>query len=322
MNHSATCQVLTVGLAYRDLVMTGMRDLPRLGEETYATALYETWGGVATMARVCRALGMTTALCTAVGEDEASDRLLRDMSAAGIDTALSVRHTGWALPVTVALSLPTDRAMVTVEQPPPDSVAAHLEQERLQADAIVVDMRDPATGWLRRARSQGSRVYASRGFDPTGQWGHAELAAAETCDVLMLNELEARAFTGTDDPIAAARRLAERVPTVVVTLGERGMVGVDAGSGEEAVVPAFPIEPWNTTGAGDSALAALVYASQRPGRTLADRLEIASFIAGAILERPGGAAEPPTLAELRARSYQRSDRRVSRVQELLAAAPG
>lgn len=306
-------------MAYRDLVITGMRDMPCLGEESYATALFETWGGVATMARVCSTLGMRTALCTAVGDDEASDRLLRDMAEAGIDTSLTSRHHGWQLPVTVSLSLPADRAMVTVERPPPMAVAARVDHCRLRADAIVVDLRDPATDWLRDARASGARVYASRGFDPTAQWSHEGLGASEIADVLMLNEPEARAYTGLDDSIAAARALTARVPLVIVTRGPRGMVGVDAEQGAEASVPAFPVNPKNTTGAGDSALAAFIYASQFPDQTLSQRLDLAAFIAGAIVDRPGGAADLPSPAELLRRANVRGDRRLSNIRRLISA---
>lgn len=311
-------QVLAVGMTYRDVVMTGLETMPRPGEEIYASALHETWGGVATMARVCNALGLTTGLATAVGDDAASARLLDDMSRTGVDTSLTARHPDWALPVTVALSTPDDRAMVTVETPPPAGVTDHLEHRAFTADAVIVDMRDPAADWLDRARAQGAKVYASRGFDPTGEWSADSLAADDTCDVWMLNDLEARAFTGLDDPLEAARKLSARVPMVVVTRGAAGMVGVDAGSGDEASVDAFRVHPQNLTGAGDSTLAALAYAGLVPGTTLTDRLELAAFIAGAILERPQGAAQPPSLDELVARTGSGTDARLPRIRDLLA----
>ena len=161
--------VLTVGLSYRDLIFTGVDAVPKPGEERYAADLYEMWGGIATMARVCAALGMRTALATAVGVDEASRRLLNDMGTAGIDTSLTAQHAGWRLPVTAAMSLPGDRAMLTVEDPLPVDVAAHLEHAAFTAHTIIVDLRNPAAPWLQRARAAGSRVFASRGFDPSGQ---------------------------------------------------------------------------------------------------------------------------------------------------------
>ncbi len=312
-----TARVLTVGTTYRDIVITGMQAMPQFGEESYGEGLHETWGGIGNMTRVCRSLGMSTALATAVGDDDASERLLRDMAALGVDMSLTNRHSGWQLPVTIALSLPEDRAMVTVETPPPTGIAAHLDEAEFHADAIIVDMRDPAMKWLEEARAQGSKVYASRGFDPSGEWGRDALAEVDTCDAWMLNELEASAFTGEDDIASAARALTAHVPLVVVTRGARGMFGLDTITGEEAEVDAFPVTPRTTTGAGDSTLAAFVYASHIPGLPLRERLDVAAFIAASILGRPAGAATPPSHGELVALSGDSANPRLQRIHEIL-----
>lgn len=308
--------VLAVGLTYRDLIFTGVDALPQPGEERHARDLHEMWGGIATMARVCAALGLRTGLATAVGDDDASAHLLDDMAAAGIDTSLTRRHHGWRLPVTVAMSLPHDRAMLTVEDPLPVDVADHLEDAGVDASMIIADLRDPAAPWLHQARAQGATVYASRGFDATGQWGDDALAGLAGTDVWMLNDLEARAFTGLDDPLAAARHLAHRVPLVVVTRGADGMVAVNAGTGEEAAVAAFPVTPKSTTGAGDSTLAAFAYSGTR-ATALEDRLTLAAFIASAVLDAPTGAAAPPSHRDLVARARASADPRAPRVAELL-----
>lgn len=221
--------------------------------------------------------------------------------------------------MTVALTLPDDRAMVTVEQPPPIGLADHLECESFRAAAIIVDRRDPDSEWLRRARSAGSRVFASRGFDPEGQWGDEALAATQSCDVLMLNEMEASAFTGCDDPMVAARALTARVPLVIVTRGAQGMVGVDSLTGQEASVPALPVTPRNMTGAGDTTLAAFAFASQIPGLSLEDRLSVAAFIVGSTLEQAAGAVHPRTIEELLTRIDERADPGLDVVRAALQA---
>lgn len=319
MSESLRADVLAVGMAYRDLIFTGVETLPRPGEERYAADLHEMWGGIATMARVCAALGMSTALATVVGSDDASRHLLADMEAAGIDTTLTAVQPGWRLPVTVAMSLPRDRAMLTVEDPLQVDVAAHLEDASFSASSLIVDLRDPSAPWLSRARAAGSRVFASRGFDATGQWGDDALSGLAGTDVWMLNDLEAAAFTGLEDPLAAAHALSARVELVVVTRGADGMVAVDAGTGAEAVVRAFPVIPLSTTGAGDSTLAALAYAHTLPGASLDDRLTVAAFIAASVLASPGGAATPPTHARLVERAGQGTDARLGRVLDLLTS---
>lgn len=311
--------VLAVGVTYRDLIFTGLERLPRLGEENHAVAFHETWGGIATMARVSRALGRRSALCTPLGDDPMSARLVADMADQGIDTALSRVHRGWRLPVTVALSTASDRAMTTVEEPPPHGVSEHLDAHEVTASSIIVDLRDPALPWLTRARTAGSKVYASRGFDATGRWDREALGEAGICDVWMLNELEATAFTGASDATQAARRLAEHVPLVVVTRGADGMVAVDAGSGEEAAVSAFPVRATGTTGAGDSSLASFAFANGLPGLSLAERLDLTCFVVSAILSRPLGAADPPSADELIRLAERHPDQRARGIAVSLAS---
>lgn len=291
-------EVVTAGITYHDLIVSGLKELPLLGEERHATGVHETWGGIANMARVCAALGMHTALATAAGEDESSQRMLRDMVARGLDVSLTHTHEGWALPLTVALSTEDDRAMVTVEEPPPSPVTQHLDSAAFTTDAVIVDLRDPVHDWLVRARRDGAVVYASRGFDPSDAWDLDAVSGLEASDVWMLNELEARAFTRCEDVRAAASQLAERVPLVVVTRGARGMIAVDSAHGEIAEADAFPVAVRTTTGAGDATLAALTRASRFADLTLEQRLQATAFLVSAVLESAGGVASPPTIAEL------------------------
>lgn len=93
------------------------------------------------------------------------------------------------------------------------------------------------------------------------------------------NLLEAAALTGETEPEAAVSALLARgVERVFLSLGSRGIL---AAEGEARV--ALPCEPQpvvNTTGAGDAALAALVWADRR-GRELADCAR-AALHAGAV----------------------------------------
>ena len=310
--------VLTVGVTYRDLIMTGLPSLPRLGEERHATALHETWGGISNMTRVCRALGLRTAMSTPLGDDVASAQLVSDMTALGIDMSLSRTHPGWRLPTTVALSTSEDRAMATVEVAPPGGVTAHLDNASFQADSVIVDMRDPVLPWIDRVRSEGAVVYASRGFDATGAWSTEALIRGGACDVWMLNELESTAFTGAKDAREAARLLSAKVPLVVVTRGASGLLAVDAARGEEAEAPAFAVEATGTTGAGDSALASFVFANRLPSLTLAQRLDVVAFVVATILSSPSGAADPPHADELLTRARTIDDPRAGHIAAALA----
>lgn len=296
---------IVTGLTYRDILLTGLNALPRDGEEAYASHLFETWGGVATMARVLARLNMETHLSTAAGNDSISAAFLADMKAENIDTSLTAIHESWLLPTTVALSTAHDRAMATREEAPPLPLGHLITSAPSGTRAIIADLRDEPLPWIASARADGAKVYASRGFDPSGEWGAAQLPGLPQCDVWMLNDLEATQFARNDDPLAAARILSDQVPTVIVTRGKDGMVGIDRTTDEEASVGAFESAARNKTGAGDSTLAAFAFAD-RPGVSLHDRMLTAAFIVGAILDRDAGAADPLTLTELKVLCAERS----------------
>ncbi|MFG3201692.1 carbohydrate kinase family protein [Streptomyces sp. NPDC048192] len=77
------------------------------------------------------------------------------------------------------------------------------------------------------------------------------LAFAEELDVLLPSRDEACLLTGLPDPADAAVKLSRLVPLVVVKAGADGALVVRSG-GTPTRVPAVPVSPRDTTGAGDA----------------------------------------------------------------------
>ncbi len=75
---------------------------------------------------------------------------------------------------------------------------------------------------------------------------------------LIVNAREAERLAGRDDPVEAATALGEHVPSVVVTLGPRGAVGVQDGRLVPATAP--EVEVADPTGGGDLFVAAYAWA--------------------------------------------------------------
>jgi ribokinase len=119
-------------------------------------------------------------------------------------------------------------------------------------------------------------------------------------DVLVVNEVEAAALSGVrDDPVRAAVALLERGPNVVaVTLGREGSLAVDH-SGEAYRAPAFPVTPFDTTGAGDAFVACFA-TLQACGADVAQSLRAANVAAALSTLVPGAQAGLPTWDEVRA----------------------
>jgi ribokinase len=82
---------------------------------------------------------------------------------------------------------------------------------------------------------------------------------------------------------------------VVITLGERGAYASSAGF--EGLVPAFRVDPVDTTAAGDVFNGALAVALAE-GRSLAAALRFAQAAAAISVTRPGAQPSAPTRAEI------------------------
>jgi ribokinase len=121
--------------------------------------------------------------------------------------------------------------------------------------------------------------------------------------VLTPNEHEASILIGLPvenefDARMAAKRLRARGPeTVIVTLGAKGVL-VSA-AGVMGLLPAFAVEPVDTTAAGDvfNGALAVALAEKRP---LADAIRFAQAAAAISVTRPGAQPSAPSRAEIEA----------------------
>lgn len=121
------------------------------------------------------------------------------------------------------------------------------------------------------------------------------LIEAGEIDILFANEHEMAALTGIDGFEAGLASLAPKVPTLVVTRGEKGAHAV--AGGEHAHVPAEPVERVvDTTGAGDLFAAGFLFGHVR-GRPLEQCLRLGAICAAEIISHYGARPEAD-LAEL------------------------
>lgn len=151
------------------------------------------------------------------------------------------------------------------------AVAAALEAGRAKGADWLVASGSLLPGLPPDFYARAGRLARDRGarFVPDGD-GQGLAAAVPEADLLVPNELEAGRLLGATvespaDAIAAARRLRDRGPErVVVTLGARGAVAVDAdGAWWARLAPPSAVRERLTgsaVGAGDAFLAALLLA--------------------------------------------------------------
>jgi sugar/nucleoside kinase (ribokinase family) len=255
--------VACVGPVFLDLTFSGLEAIPEPGQERFSNELHVIAGGMANVAFGLSRLGLSTALVTAVGHDVAGEYLRRVLGSAGIDVR---GPEAPRTPVTAILPAAGDRAMATYD---PHFALAREDVAALAPRAIVANVAYAGLA------GDGETLYALVGDADAG--GHGLPAGSERADVLFTNGDEAMRLSGAADAGEAARRLATRFRSVVVTLGSLGAIGIEDG-GEPVHVAAPPVAVADTTGAGDLFAAAYVWADLL-SRPLEERLRWAVLYA-------------------------------------------
>ncbi|RDH96127.1 sugar/nucleoside kinase (ribokinase family) [Curtobacterium sp. AG1037] len=294
-HRSTDAGVLVAGQLFFDAVFADLPQAPVPGQEVWTPHFGWTPGGIANFAIAAARLGASTDVCAAVGDDDLSGLCRAALVREGIGTALLREVAGWALPVSACIDHDGDRAIVTGGTPAPLALPDLLPPTGGRVAALHVDAS--TAEWVRGSADRGLRVFADVGWDPTGAWDPALLDAIDGAYAFTPNAHEALAYTRTDDPVRAARLLAERVPLAVVTLGADGVVAVDSSTGEQVVVPPVRVRAVDSTGAGDVFCAALAVGTLAE-LPLRERIDLAALVAAITVSRPGGAAGAPRRAEL------------------------
>ncbi|MEC3860657.1 PfkB family carbohydrate kinase [Mesobacterium sp. TK19101] len=141
----------------------------------------------------------------------------------------------------------------------------------------------------RIASAKGMRVaYAAAPFD-----SDAVSAVLPLLDLLILNEVEAAQLA------KATGQNVETLPVrdIVVTLGAKGARWINTDTGQALDVPALPVTPVDTTGAGDTFTGYLVAGLDR-GMPMEQALSLATTAAALMVTRQGTADVIPDLKEV------------------------
>jgi len=234
---------------FLDLTFTGLEALPGPGEERFASDMVRSPGGGAITAVGAARLGLTTALAAPLGEDVAGELIIEVLAEDGVQI---VSRRAPRTPVTVVMPIGDDRSMVTVDP----GVRASVADISALAPRAVASNLD-----LLYVVPQGADAYVTCGDDDARAYAGRPPGQLSGARALFVSEGEALALSGEGDADAAGRKLAEYVPTVVVTLGARGALALI--EGERVDAPPHDAGPAvDATGAGDLLVAAYIWADQ------------------------------------------------------------
>lgn len=300
-------KIVVVGSFNMDLVVR-MPAIPRPGE-TLLGGVFATFPGGkgANQAVAAARLGGEVTMIGQVGNDAFGQQLLSVAQREGIDT----RFVG------IDSETTTGVALITVDAQAQNSIAvasganftlsaadvATAFAELTQFDLLVMPLETPMETILtgaELAHKAGARVV----LNPAPAQ-HLSLGLLKNVDVLIPNEHEAAMMSGieihslAEAHLAAARLLSSGPGSVIVTMGNQGaLIAQHADTNINYThIPAFQVEPVDTTAAGDGFVGGIAVALGE-GRSLVEAARFASAAAAISVTRRGAQPSLPTRAEV------------------------
>ena len=304
--------------------------LPGPGHDAYVESVGVGLGGaVLNTAIVLDRLGQAAAMLSCVGEDLWAEQALALMRQTGVkQDYIRVRPELASGLIFLAVTPDGERTMYSFRGANTRFAPEDLPEQAFERASILhisgyslleAPQKDAVWRAVELARANGVAISLDTGLEP------ALLTRAELCrliekaDICVTGPKEMCELYGTSEPKEAIGKLRSLgVRLAAIKLGEGGSLVADQTN--SVFCPAFPVEVLDTTGAGDSFSAGLLYGwtqtlSLAAAAVLASALgALATTVYGAGLGLPGRAA---VLRLLKGKQIAMSDALSDGVQEVL-----
>jgi sugar/nucleoside kinase (ribokinase family) len=297
--------ILIAGELNLDLILQNYHTFPVLGREVLVDDITLTLGSASAICACGLAkLGNAVTFVGKVGSDPWGDLCKSKLASCGVDISRVTTDAALKTGITVSITSPTDRALVTYPGASAALRAGDFQREsfrgfrhlHISSFYIQQGLRPGIKQLLRLASECGLTTSLDPGYDPDEKWGRDLLEALSEVDVFLPNEVELEGVTGLDDREEALRSVANGRTLTIAKLGAGGCMALQAGS--TVTVAAFPVDPIDTTGAGDSFNAGFLHAWLR-GAPLRDAMSFAGACGALSTLAAGGTGAQPTEAQAR-----------------------
>lgn len=277
--------LLCAGEAFEDLIFVGLDRLPGPGEEVKTDTFEATVGGGAVITAVVAArLGMKVDLLSALGP-AAVTRLRKERV-----RVTNLIRNGEKHAITAALSTTDERAFVTYNGVN-TKLEGRLAKAVPKADVSHVHLcfypHDCGlwTGIATRLRKRGITSSWDFGWNEPLSGDRGLIDLIDALDFVLVNELEARLYTGEATLTGALTHWRRRKAIVIVKQGENGAMWL--APDRDIHFPAPRVNVVDTTGAGDAFNAGFLVAWLR-GKPPVECLAAGNKVGAASTERAGG----------------------------------
>src|SRR5581483_4430214 len=293
-------RILIAGELNVDLLLQNYHTFPVPGTEVLVDDVSIALGS---SSAICAAglakLGNPVTLVSTVGADAWGELCVNTLRELGVDTARVRSDASIKTGVTVSITSPRDRALVTylgsiaasTAREFPDEGFDGYEHFHISSFFLQKGLRPDVERLLAAARRRGLTTSLDPGFDPDERWGVDLLDALEQLDVFLPNEVELEGVTGKKDREQALRSLDNGHTLTMAKLGREGCGALV--NGALLHVPSFQVQAVDTTGAGDSFNAGFLHAWLRK-MPLRDAMRFGAACGALSTLGVGGTASQPT----------------------------
>jgi sugar/nucleoside kinase (ribokinase family) len=298
--------VFIIGELNVDLIITGSNVTPEWNREklveSFATVL-----GSSSAITACGlvGLGINVYFISVVGDDSYGEFCIEKLREMGINTTYVRIDHSLKTGVTLSLSTEKDRALLTYmgaipkNKPEflPDTLFEKASHIHFGSYYLQKGMQSHWKALFREAKIRGISTSFDTGWDPDELWNMEGIVQLlEYTDLFIPSEDEFNKIFTACNLEQAKKKLPGARGTVAVKCGSKGAVMIDQKS-NQLNVPALNILPMDTTGAGDSFNAGLIYGFLN-GKKEIELLEFANACGAIATQRIGGATNVPTVEEV------------------------
>jgi sugar/nucleoside kinase (ribokinase family) len=260
--------IFVLGELNVDMIVTGNDLIPEWNKEKLVDSFDLVLGSSSAITACALAsLGMDVRFVSLVGADDFGDYCIEQLKSRGVNTEYVKRHPVLKTGVTLSFSTPMDRGLLTFMGSIPALTPADLpedlynEAKHIHFGSYYLQdgMRAHWQEVFREARQKGISTSFDTGWDVRNNWHRDEIHSliADT-DLFIPSEEELLHIYGVQTLDEVWELLPEKRQRIAVKRGSRGAVML---APDEAIqsVNAYNIVPMDTTGAGDSFNAGLIY---------------------------------------------------------------
>lgn len=288
-------RLICLGLSTLDVTWV-VDSLPSGGGKTRALDLRESGGGMAANASVAAArLGAQVQLWGRAGQDSAGHSMREGLEALGVDVSQFRLFEGARSSVSgIVVDARGERSIVNFRGADLPNDPAWLPLAAIaQADAVLADPRWPEGALTVFQTARAHRVPTVLDGDVADPQVFDALLPFVDCAVFSEPGLAGYATKSGELEAQLTLARSRGCATAAVTLGERGVMWIDAAGTHR--LPALQINAVDTTGAGDVFHGAFAFALGA-GARLRDAFEFSSVVAALKCMHAGGREGLPDLA--------------------------